>query len=662
MTQENFHHITGRCQPHNVFSSDWSQYYADDFADSLLPDAGVLKGESFRFYDGAELTPLHNRFVKHLLPLTTDGKALRLTMFSYPQGVKAEEKKTCIVPDRDEVCVFFEIDEKDSIKVSMCSGEIFKANILSYAAQKMRKTPTLAIESKPFVTSLSDFQDYFRNEISHFKMFCFLGELMDIDMEAVGETSNPKIHITNVVACNSKPCGSKSKNSQGSRRSQIRVDFKINSEDVAQYEVSVLREEEKLYEMVYVPEVVIEGREGQYTPKSCFPAGVQTVHWDCTEMMDILAGTERITVRIVAKDSDGNTSLSERVVSPRGMFENPRENNYIIVLDDADNEQTIYGDDIIRRQERFIERIPKKVYDNLSDTHKLILHLPEIMVKLGWLHGGLCQIHWLEGSGKSLKFPYDFFMSEERVEDFDVKNLREYFKGIRYLSKYDTNNGGNSQNENNQFLYNTERNAVKEALNAFIEDIALRDHDGSIGDFLKFYKEKNEYDAAKNNPEKQKEYMNETFFQSFDIGDQDGNMDDIGAALGRYSLRCYYQGYLHKDTQTNQWSLEIEKVVCRFFDDFSFEDDTKTLSKPKTWYSQPLGYWKYDTENPKYPKKVTPSDSELKKWFRLYNSDFRDLKAILRDNKKQEFCSDFFIFSNQQIIDDEFIKKTIHIF
>lgn len=351
-----------------------------------------------------------------------------------------------------------------------------------------------------------------------------------------------------------------------------------------------MREEEKLYKMAYVPEVVIEGSEKQSTPRSCFPAGKQTVYWDCTEMMDILAGTERITVRIVAEDSDGNTSLSERVVSPRGMFENPRENNYIIVLDETDKEQTIYGDDIIRRQERFIERIPKKVYDTLSDTHKLILHLPEIMVKLDWIHGALCQIHWLEGSGKSLKFPYDFFMSEERVEDFDVKNLREYFKGIRYLSKYDTNNGGNSQNENNQFLYNTERNAVKEALNAFIEDIALRDHDGSIGDFLKFYKEKNEYDAAKNNPEKQKEYMNETFFQSFDIGDKDGNMDDIGAALGRYSLRCYYQGYLHKDLQTSQWSLDVEKVVCRFFDDFSFEDS-----------NQLLGFWKYDTDNVEQP-------------------------------------------------------------
>ena len=69
MTREQFEHITSMCQPHKVFSSEWSQYYADDFADSLLPDVGMLKGEAFRFYDGAELTPKHNRFVKRKLIL-----------------------------------------------------------------------------------------------------------------------------------------------------------------------------------------------------------------------------------------------------------------------------------------------------------------------------------------------------------------------------------------------------------------------------------------------------------------------------------------------------------------------------------------------------------------------------------------------------------------
>lgn len=647
MTQENFHHITGRCQPHNVFSSDWSQYYADDYADSLLPDAGVLKGESFRFYDGAELTPLHNRFVKHLLPLTTDGKALRLTMFSYPQGVKAGEKKACVKPDRDEVCVFFEIDENDSIKVSMCSGEIFKTSILSYTAPKRQKDPTLAMESKTFITSLSEFQDYFGNEISHFKMFCFLGELMDIDMEAVGETSNPKVHITNVVACTSKPCGSRSKNIQGGGRSQIRVDFRIDSKDVAQYEVEVMREEEKLYKMAYVPEVVIEGSEKQSTPRSCFPAGKQTVYWDCTEMMDILAGTERITVRIVAEDSDGNTSLSERVVSPRGMFENPRENNYIIVLDETDKEQTIYGDDIIRRQESFIERIPKKVYDTLSDTHKLILHLPEIMVKLGWLHGGLCQIHWLEGSGKSLKFPYEFFMSEERVKDFDVENLREYFKGIRYLSFENLGYIPSNPEGENVFLYNdtSELPVILESLKLFHDNLSKREDCGPVGGNERFKTERSETES----------FVNENLFLSYSIGYEDGDFDDIGAALGKYAMRCYYQGWLDKNYQLGQWVLNVESVKCRFFDDFNFDDDKKVWWNPLTWFSQPLGAWSRDNNDSKINFYLGVGNRR-----RLNNLEFIRLRAILRDSMK-DCCIDFYIYSNTKIIDDEFVKKSIFI-
>ena len=644
MTREQYNHIISLCQPHKVFSSDWAQYYSDDFADSLLPDAGLLKGEAFRFYDGAELTPKHNRFLKRHLPLSPDGKALRLTMFSYPQGVKAEEKKACVVPDRDEVCVFFEIDEKDNLNVSIRSGEIFKANIRSYAAQKRQKDPISAMESKTFITSLSDFQDYFRDEISHFKMFCFLGELMDIDMEAVGEISKPKVHITNVVACTSKPCGTRDKNSQGGRRCQIRVDFRINSEDIAQYEVSVMREEEKLYEMAYVPEIVIEGREGQYTPKSCFPSGKQTVYWNCTDMMAILAGTERITIRVVAKNKDGRTSISETVVSPKGMFEHPSENNYIIVLDDADNEQTIYGDDIIQRQESFIERIPKKVYDTLSDTHKLILHLPEIMVKLGWLHGGLCQIHWLEGSGKSLKFPYDFFMSEERVEDFDVKNLREYFKGIRYLSFENLGYIPSNPEGENVFLYNdtSELSVILESLKMFHENLSKREDCGPVGGTETFKTEKSD-------PNK---YVNENLFISYSLGSILGDFDDIGTALGRYSLRCYYQGWLDKNHQLGQWVLKVESVKCRFFDDFNYDDDN-----PKR--SQFLGYWKNDTETPEPPVRYKLKFfNKNNSWLKLENASFNSLREILHKVMKNS-CYDFYIHSDVKIIDDEFIKKSI---
>lgn len=651
MTQEQFEHITANCQPHKVFYNDWSQYYSDDFADSLLPNAGMLKGEAFRLYDGAELTPKHNRFVKHLLPLTSDGKTLRLTMFSYPQGVKAEEKKTCVKPGRDEVCVFFEINEEDSINVFIRFGALFKECLQSFAKRNHRKDVTSLIESETFITDFSCFQVFFKDEISHYRVFSFLGGLMGIDLEEVSEKSKPMVHITNVGAYTSEPCGNKNRKKPEKQRKQLRVDFNIKEKTVTQYGITVLWKDEILYEMGFIPEMKITPYVKTESEKAVFTQEKQTVYWDCTEFMGILTRTERITVRIVAKDSDGNTSLSERIVNPGDMFKKPGKNNYIVVLDADNNEHIVYGDDIIRRQESFIERIPKAVYDTLSDTHKLVLHLPEIMVKLDWIHGALCQIHWLEGSGKSLKFPYEFFMSEKRVEDFDVKNLREYFKGIRYLSFENLGYSPSNPDGENIFLYNdtSKLPIILESLKLFHENLSKREDCGPVGGNERFKTERSETES----------FVNENLFLSYSIGYEDGDFDDIGAALGKYAMRCYYQGWLDKNYQLGQWVLNVESVKCRFFDDFNFDDDKKVWWKPLTWFSQMLGTWKEDHNNVEKPVRFYLK-SLLKRgnWEKLNNKAFRDLRTILQ-KELQNCCIDFYVFSSIKTIDNEFVKKNI---
>ena len=124
-------------------------------------------------------------------------------------------------------------------------------------------------------------------------------------------------------------------------------------------------------------------------------------------------------------------------------------------------------------------------------------------------------------------------------------------------------------------------------------------------------------------------------------------------------LRCYYQGYLHKDTQTNQWSLDIEKVVCRFFDDFSFDDDKKVWWKPLTWFSQMLGTWNESPNNPKNPVRFYLT-SLLKEgeWEKLNNKVFRSLRIILQKSITN-CCVDYYILSPIKTIDDEFIKRSI---
>jgi len=345
-----------------------------------------------------------------------------------------------------------------------------------------------------------------------------------------------------------------------------------------------------------------------------------------------------INMAVVTADGNSVTKTYSKITS-KEFFQNAKENNYIIILDANDEEVQVFGASIIDRQTRFIKRIAE-IYDTLSDKHKLILHLPEIMVKLGWLHGALCQIHWLEGSKATLKFPYEFFMSEERVKNIDKIKLEEYFRNIQYLSLEDLGYvAGNASNPDgeNYFLYNERQlDSVKDSLELFHKNLIEVAADRIVGGNEIFKKNINDEDTL----------PNENFFQSFPLGSEEGDLDDIGAALGRYDLRCYYQGYVHKDSQKNQCFLYTNSVKCRFFDVFCFEDSF-----------QLLGRWKFDTENPCKPKKLMPG----KKWYTLTNKTYRNLKNILVQYVNS-VCNDFYIYSPFKIIDDEFLAKIIRIY
>ena len=88
MTSEQYDILLAQCAPHPVFSSDWLTFTDAEFADALLPDAGLVKGTNLYFYDGAELLPKGCRFPKRLMRLP-DGKAPLIAMYSYPKDVEA---------------------------------------------------------------------------------------------------------------------------------------------------------------------------------------------------------------------------------------------------------------------------------------------------------------------------------------------------------------------------------------------------------------------------------------------------------------------------------------------------------------------------------------------------------------------------------------------
>ena len=147
MTSERFKEITARCQPHPVFSSDWTHYYSNDFADSLLPEAGIVKGKHLQFYDGAEIVPLNGAFPQRFLYLSPNSTPLALTFFSFPKGVKACEKWPMVQPDDNELCAFFETDKMLSfigkmIKIDMTpQSQIVTRGVLVTAVTPILSEP-----------------------------------------------------------------------------------------------------------------------------------------------------------------------------------------------------------------------------------------------------------------------------------------------------------------------------------------------------------------------------------------------------------------------------------------------------------------------------------------------------------------------------------------
>ena len=638
MTAEEFLIMTQRCQPHTIFSSDWQSFRSGEYADNLLPNAGLIYGTALHFYDGAEILPKECKFIKKIIQITESNDLVVLTIFSYPKGVKAEQKKKYVLSQRNELCLFFEIDINNKISIYANSGSAV-TNILSSVFGTDKNVTSFFKCSYGIETKLSDFQTSFNDEFSHYKVVSYIGEQLGIDISK----TLFEIKIGPIQIHPSEPHVDKSK---GRRNSPyLQIDFEIINQSATSYSIYVYDKKGKeLYQMSYLPEIKVADK-GK-SPINVFLPGKYSINLDCSNYMILLElyKINSIIIRIEAQNAQKKTAFAQTEVSVKALIEKIQlVSKYIIVLDESDNELKVFASEIVERQKKFIKRIPINVYSNLDDRYKLILNMPVIMTKLGWLYGALCQIHWLEGSGKSLKFPYEFFMSEERVENVDIKSLVDYFSNMEFLSK-------EGSQDNNNFLYNDEMTTVKESLNLFEQNLQTRQNDCEIGNSPeKLILEKKDWDKIRSNPNLKAEYVNENFFQSFELGDYSGNWDDIGAALGKYSLRCYYQGHLHKDIAQGFWILNIEKVRCRFFDDFCFDDDSP-------FGSQYLGSWKFDVENPEKPS-IIPL---MGNWFVILNKNYRILRKFLHKYIKKS-CADFFIYSPFKTIDDEFLKKSIRI-
>ena len=182
MTSEQYDILLAQCAPHPVFSSDWLTFTDAEFADALLPDAGLVKGTNLYFYDGAELLPKGCRFPKRLMRLP-DGKAPLIAMYSYPKEVKAAQRRERVQPQDNELLLFAEIDKSGKIDMYLNAGESLGKTIEQLSGLQ-GISPSYIVWGKAMRTSETEFMGYFEKEFSHYMVMRYVGELLGIDLVA----------------------------------------------------------------------------------------------------------------------------------------------------------------------------------------------------------------------------------------------------------------------------------------------------------------------------------------------------------------------------------------------------------------------------------------------------------------------------------------------
>ncbi|MAN28749.1 MULTISPECIES: hypothetical protein [Mesonia] len=175
-----FERITLNSQPHNVFKLDWSSYGSLDFADTFLPKVGGYKGKAMWIFDGAELFPNLKKSDRKTLSLSNDNKLINLLSYTYPKGVLAGEKKQSVSVGKHEICAFIELKKDNSIEVSFKFGDNFKDFLKNKFVSIPNSQSISTIETTTYKTNKLEFQNYFKNQLVHYDMMCFLIDTIGI--------------------------------------------------------------------------------------------------------------------------------------------------------------------------------------------------------------------------------------------------------------------------------------------------------------------------------------------------------------------------------------------------------------------------------------------------------------------------------------------------
>ena len=175
-----FARITQNSQPHKAFNTDWDNYNSDQLGKTFLPYIESYSGKESLTFDGAELFIDSPKVENKVLSLTDDGKLFSIAFYTYPKGVKIEQKKSALQLESFEIGIFAEVQKNNTIEIHLKFGDEFKQFLNDYYKKNKVNSTGSASESKTYKITVNDFKRNFSDGMVQFNQMKLLLNLLSI--------------------------------------------------------------------------------------------------------------------------------------------------------------------------------------------------------------------------------------------------------------------------------------------------------------------------------------------------------------------------------------------------------------------------------------------------------------------------------------------------
>lgn len=182
LSENYWNKIVSNSSPSEIFRLDWSNYTTSDFAQTFLSNVRAINKSPLWIFDGAELF-INSAWPDNQIFLLDSFKSpIRLSTYTYPKGVMAEERKERVRVNDDELATFMEITQDNSLVISFKFGYKFRTFLNGYFKDTGSTVTANSLENKVYLTDASDLTDYFKNKLGHYDVLSYILETIGVEI------------------------------------------------------------------------------------------------------------------------------------------------------------------------------------------------------------------------------------------------------------------------------------------------------------------------------------------------------------------------------------------------------------------------------------------------------------------------------------------------